>query len=846
MFKKIILCALLLALGLGTNAQVSPLEIRISLSPGDYPPEKILDAIRAKEIRINYSSSALRKGSIKIETEKISVREALEKILDLENYEYVVKDEKILVIPKSNRKIKTYSGFVEEFGSKERLVGVNVTVPSLNLGTTTNSYGYYSLSVPVEDTLEAVISFIGYESQRFRMYHGNHDVNDFQLKPVNTELAEVTVTEKQLSSETSGGSEISLSPMAIEKVPSLLGEIDVLKVLQLLPGVQSGVEGSSGMYVRGGSPDQNLLLLDGVPVYNASHLFGFFSVFNSDAIKNVTLTKGGFPARYGGRLSSVVSIDMKEGNMNEFHGRGSIGLLSSRLTIEGPIVKNKTSFALSGRRTYLDQLMRPFWRDGNRYGYFFHDINLKLNHVISREDRVYLSYYGGRDKFFYDFDSDEYESRNSLGWGNQTASARWNHIYNNRLFGNLTAIYTQYEFRTAIHVKSPFQESGFDYFSRIRDYGLRYDYEYQPILNHKLRFGLSYTLHDFKPQVAQAVGVGQDIPDLSLDISESSLSNDLFAYAEDEWSINPKWKANYGFHYATYFLPDAFYHSLQPRVSLRYMLAPQWSLKASYAEMMQSVHLLANNSIGLPTDVWVTSNAQVRPQYSRQLALGSTKNFGEQWEISTELYYKWMHNLIAYKEGQSLMNSTSWENAVETDGTGNSYGGEIFIRRSTGKLTGWLGYTLAWSNRRFENINNGKEFPFRYDRRHDVSLVFNYEFSEKFDLSLNWVYGTGVAFTMPLAEYYMMGDDGQVVPVTQYSDRNAHRMPAYHRMDIGFNWHRVISWGKSTFSAGLYNAYSRRNPFAIDIRRNWETGERKLMQVSVFPILPSVSYTFNF
>lgn len=821
--------------------------MRLMLQAGSYQPADIIDLIKKQEVELSFPSAALKNQSLNLEEGSYRVDELMPLIFDDSRYRWLLRKGKLLVVPKSNTRVKTYSGFVEEAGSHERLVGVNVAVPSLNIGTTTNSYGYYSLSVPVTDTLEAVVSFIGYESQVFYMYQGNSDINDFQLRPKSTELTEVTVTDKMLSSELVQASETALGPEVFEKMPSLLGEIDVIKVLQMLPGVQSGSEASSGLYVRGGSPDQNLLLLDGVPVYNASHLFGFFSVFNADAIKNVTLTKGGFPARYGGRLSSVVSIDMKEGNMNEYHGRGSLGLLASRLTVEGPIVKNKTSFALSGRRTYFDLLMRPFWDDDNSIGYFFHDVNAKLNHIFSRNDRLYLSFYTGKDKFYYNLSDLNFKSENSVQWGNYTGSMRWNHIYNNKLFGNLTALYTQYEFRTSIYYENKLRANGFDYFSRIRDYGLHYDFEYQPVLNHKFRYGISYTFHDFKPRSAEILGgFGAELSDTSFDISQRNFSNDLYVYAEDQWDISENWKANYGLHYATYFVKDAFYHSLQPRAGLRYLLHDDWSLKASYARMMQSVHLLTNNSVGLPTDIWVTSNERVKPQYSQQLALGSTKNFGEDWELTSEVYYKWMHNLIAYKEGSGLLNSTNWANAVETDGTGKSYGAEVFLRRSAGKTTGWIGYTLSWTQRQFSNINGGETFPFKYDRRHDVSVVFNHAFSERFDFSFNWVYGTGVAFTMPLSDYLVFDEFGNVEEVTQYSARNAYRMPAYHRLDVGFNFHKTTDWGKGTFNISLYNAYSRRNPYAIEIQRQPDSPKRKIMQVSLFPVIPSISYTFEF
>lgn len=757
----------------------------------------------------------------------------------------------------------TISGYIEDAESKERLIGVNVYATGTKYGVSSNTYGFYTLTLP-EGEYDIAVSFIGYQTilQQVKL---TEDLSlDFTLFEEQNELEEVVVVAEELPAEQVRMSTLNLKVADIKKIPAFMGEVDIIRAIQLLPGVQSGSEGTTGFYVRGGSPDQNLILLDGVPVYNASHLFGFFSVFNADAIKNVQLTKGGFPARYGGRLSSVLEIDMKEGNMKEFHGEGSIGLIASKLTLEGPIVKDKTSFIVSGRRTYVDVITAPILSavDGYKAGYYFGDLNAKINHVFSRKDRLYLSYYGGNDRFYYREDySDFYssfqqETESFLEWGNNTASLRWNHLFSSKLFSNLNLTFTQYRFKTGFSDKTigniPEENSfyGFEYFSSIRDYGARYDLEYQLNSKHNLRFGGSYTYHIFNPGASQFM---EEYDGYQLDsiqeFSKPVFANDFYVYAEDDYQLSERWRANYGLHYAGYFLKGTFYHSLQPRLSMRYLLSDAWSVKGSYAYMNQFIHLLSNTGIGLPTDLWVSSTARVRPQISQQIAVGSTRSFaGNRFEFSTELYYKWMDNLIEYKEGASFITSSDWENQVETDGRGWAYGMEVLLRKNKGATTGWIGYTLAWTNRQFDNLNKGEILPYRYDRRHDLSIVVNHEFNENFDIGMTWVFGSGNSFTAPIGEMllpsYYDGDFPSRFQI--YSDRNSERMPSYHRLDVGLNFHKKTKWGQRTWNISIYNAYSRLNPFFLYINEDYNTGNREVRQVSLFPIIPSVAYIFKF
>lgn len=756
----------------------------------------------------------------------------------------------------------TISGYVEDVDSRERIIGVNLYLEGTTTGTISNTFGFYSLSLkPGNYTI--VASFIGYQTIRKTITLDSKNLKlDFELRELVEQLEEVVVTAEEQQVERVQMSQIQLSTAEIKKIPAFLGEVDIIRAIQLLPGVQSGNEGTTGIYVRGGSPDQNLILLDGVPVYNASHLFGFFSVFNADAIKNVNLTKGGFPARFGGRLSSVLEIDMKEGNLREFHGEGSLGLISSKFTFEGPIWKDRTSFIISGRRTYYDILARPFIPEGQEFGYYFADLNAKLNHIISREDRLYASYYNGIDDFsfreeyqedpFFGGSGEGYDE-SGLNWGNHTAALRWNHLFNDKLFSNLTATFSQYKF--SIGFESYYNDgteessSGFEYFSMIRDYGLRYDFEYSLNNQHQLKFGASYTHHTFRPGVAQVEeNFNGERIDSILDLSIPVLAHDAFLYIEDDWRITDRWRVNFGLHYSLYLTDDnAFYHNLQPRISSRFLIRDDWSVKASYAVMNQYVHLLSNSGIGLPTDLWVSSTAKVAPQWSEQIAIGTSKAlFNNQYELSAESYYKTMRNLIEYKEGASFIATTDWQNTVETDGVGEAYGLEVLFRKKKGKTTGWIGYTLAWSNRQFSNLNNGEWYPYRYDRRHDVSVVLNHQFSENFDIGLTWVYGTGNTFTAPIARILLPGQQagfGQVYE--RFSDRNGLRMPPYHRMDLGFNWHKKTSWGERTWNISVYNVYSRNNPFFLYISENFN-GDKRVNQVSLFPIIPSISYQFKF
>lgn len=724
------------------------------------------------------------------------------------------------------------------------MIGATVYAPDKNAGTTTNSFGFYSLTLPA-DTIKLFVAALGFETiNRVIPPAGNISL-DIQLETsLKNQLQEVTVTGgKESIQHRTQMSTVELPVNTIKALPAFMGEVDILKAIQLLPGIQAGSEGSSGLYVRGGGMDQNLILLDGVPVYNASHLFGFFSVFNADAIKSVEVTKGGFPARYGGRLSSVIDINMKEGDKNNYHAEGGIGLVASRLTVEGPIQKGKSSFMISGRRTYVDVLAKPFMKDD--VGYYFYDLNGKVNFRLGAKDHLYISGYFGNDKFHVNekYNSQSYKS--SIKWGNATGVMRWNHQFTPRLFGNLTTYYSRYKFRMSVE-DVYHNNTGVDdayllaYTSGIEDIALKYDFDYRPHPGHNIRAGIGMIAHTYRPGAMQTKQSGTTTEDTTIGIQRTD-AREYDVYIEDDIRLTSKLKANIGLHGTGFSVRDQFYTSLQPRIAARYLLSSELSLKASYVQMNQFIHLLTNSSIGLPTDLWVPATDKVPPMRSQQAAIGVAYTHKKGYEISLEGYYKTMENVIEYKESASFLNpSISWEQKV-VSGKGWSYGAELFIQKKKGRFTGMLGYTLSWTNRKFDALNDGKAFPYRYDRRHDIKIAGVYNLTEKILVSAEWVYGTGNAMTLPIAAY--TAPDGQ--KVTIYGDRNGYRMPAYHRADVSIKFVKEKKRSERAWVIGAYNVYNRKNPFFI-YQGSDMNGRPEFQQVSLFPIIPSISYQFKF
>lgn len=788
-------------------------------------------------------------------------------------------------LPRPAPSVVTISGYVRETGSREALIGVNVYVPGTSTGTATNTYGFYSLTLPAQDSTRLAFSFVGYQTVEQTLNLRNSQTLNVSLLPGRL-LSEVSVTASRTDekvSESSQMSQIAIPVAQIRKIPAFLGEKDVLKVLQLMPGVQKGSEGQTGIYVRGGGPDQNLIILDDAIVYNASHLFGFFSVFNGDALKSVELTKGGFPARYGGRLSSVIDLNMKDGNREKLHGEAGIGLIASRLTLEGPLTKNrKGSFLVSGRRTYLDVVAAPIIRAQTKgettAGYYFYDLNAKANYDLGDHDKIYLSGYFGRDRFSARNNPDA--TNVALGWGNATGTLRWNHLFNQKLFSNLSLIFSNYRFMIASDQKNSTGTDRFslDYNSGIRDWSLKYDFDYYPSPRHSVRMGVQGVYHRFTPSavVVQNTNVNQYRERIdNIDVLESGL------YAEDTWRPLGRWRVNGGFRLSYFRQKDVGYLRPEPRVSAAYTIRPDLSVKASYALMNQYVHLLSNTGIGLPTDLWVPTTDRVRPQQSQQVAVGIAKDFTDGSRLTRGLaltvegYYKTMANIINYREGASFLligdpttaERVRWEDNV-TAGRGWSYGAEILLQKKTGRLSGWLGYTLSWTQWQFAELNGGQSFYPRYDRRHDISVVGIYELSKHITLSGTWVYGTGNALTMPVGRYatYQPGaapvDNSMGNPLMQRlfqetrtvqdygKQKNAFRAEAYHRMDIGVQFHKQKKHHERTWEFSVYNLYSRRNPFFYQLESVSQIGNQPartaLFRYSVFPLVPAFSYNIKF
>jgi len=771
----------------------------------------------------------------------------------------------------------TISGYIRDARSGEALLYATVFDRSRYAGVTTNAYGFYSLTLE-EGQVSLVASFLGYEKAEYEFNLSADRTLDINLQPSSFGLDTLVVvgeTEESIEERT----QMSMARIPVRQVqemPTLLGEPDILRAVQLLPGVQSGNEGTTGIYVRGGGVDQNLFLLDGATVYNPSHLFGFLSIFHARALNDVTLFKGAFPARYGGRLSSVVDLSMKEGNMKEFEGEASIGLAASSFTIEGPLKEDQTSFIFSGRRSLLDVALAPFSASDDYPNYALFDFNGKLNHRFSSKDRVYASVYGGSDSYSQvnEFENSENnDPRNVFGidWGNTIATFRWNHLFSDKLFSNTALLYSRYHLETEQEdVRFRRTESNelvqerfrLLYDSGVEDIGAKIDFDLIPSPSHHIRFGGQVTNHRFSTGTLQLNEGPVNTPrqdTLLVPVSDiNSLEGAI--YLEDDIKIGRMIGLNLGVRGSIYTVDNTTYNAIEPRVALRISLPFNWALKASYTRMSQYIHLLVNSGLGLPTDLWVPATGNVKPQESEQITVGLAHTIEGAYELSIEAYHKTMDGIIEYKEGANLLGaSQSWQDNVES-GKGKSYGAEVFLQKQKGRTTGWLGYTLSWSDRTFENLNDGRTFPFRYDRRHDVALTVVHRLKDWLSVSGSWIYGTGTAVTISTARFspaILLDDTGlQAIPTTNVEsellgDRNGFRMAAYHRLDLGANFEWPSKRGGAhLISVGAYNSYNRRNPYFLFIEENLQESindtELVLKQASLFPVLPSFSYAYQF
>ena len=803
----------------------------------------------------------------------------------------------------------TVSGYVNEKGSKESLMGVTVYVVEYQTGTATNTYGFYSITLAEKDSITLIYSSVGFSADTLKIgFRSNSNINVELAQGVN--LQEIVVQGERVNSEVTQMSTIKITSKEVKSIPMLLGEKDVFKTLMLLPGVSSGTEGTSGMYVRGGGPDQNLVILDEATIYNTSHLLGFFSIFNGDAIKSIELTKGGFPARYGGRLSSIIDVNMKEGNKQSYHGEGGIGILSSHAMVEGPIVKNKSSFMVSARRTYFDILSRPVIAavSHNTFnaGYFFFDLNAKLNYDFGDKNKLYVSGYWGKDKFYLTQQDRIYKEKLKMGlyWQNGAAIVRWNHLFSSKLFSNLSFIFSDYSMDVFAHQKLGNDFMNMDYYSGIRDYNLKYDFTYTINPNHTILMGATATLHLFRPSALAFVN-----SDTSVNLSQGIkiLGLETAVYVEDEMRIGKKFRINPGFRAASFTVRGKTYFSPEPRVNTSYNFLPNFAAKASYAMMQQNIHLLSTSTIGLPTDLWVPSTSNVKPQRSQQVAVGLAYDLKKpKLSFSLEGYYKTMTRMIAYREGTGFYffdvldgdfdelidtkpaksGELVWEKNLTT-GKGWAYGMEFLVRKTAGNFTGWIGYTLSWTMQQFDELNFGKKFYARYDRRHDVSIVLMYDIGKRVNLSAAWVYATGNAVTIPESMYYYDGGmiqsifshlsqnyerepDREFNPTTRflntietYGERNNFRMQAFHHLDISIQIKtknkpdRKWKW-EGIWEVSVYNVYNHKNAFFYNVESDTEyysdgqggmvAGESRtfLQKICIFPIIPSISYNFKF
>ncbi len=752
----------------------------------------------------------------------------------------------------------TISGFIYDQNTGEILIGATIFEKNTQTGVVSNKYGFYSLTVQSNDSLNIEASYLGYKPLNIKTPANQNIHIDLKLTASAIALKNVTISASKGDNiiQRNETGVVRLPIKDIEALPNLFGEVDIVRAYQLTPGVQSGGEAKSELYVRGGSPDQNLILLDDVPLYYVAHFGGVFSVFNADAINDVTLTKGGFPARYGSRLSSILDIRMKEGNMQKLSVQGTVGLLSSKLSVEAPIIKNKMSFIVSARKNLL-----PIFKIMNTgLSYNFYDINAKLNYRLSKTDKLFLSYYMGDDKISMAKKTKISHNKTAVKWGNTLFAFRWNHVFNNKVFSNLTLSNTYYRYKNIfkydVKTDSLSKRLNHSFLTGINDISLKLDFTY--LVNSKLnfKFGANSIYHTFIPNNEHFFQEGTNIATTEKNYSSSLNAIENAIYLENDLRFNLI-NANMGLRYSSYHIGNTNYYLFEPRILLNCILREDFSIKYSFSKMNQYVHLLAYSGVGIPSDYWLPTNENVKPENSLQNTVSLSKTFYDnKYELSLEAYHKTLNNLITFLPGESLIgNFENWENVVEKNGTGLNYGLELFLQKKSGRTTGWLGFTASKAQRTFENINNGKAYAFKYDRLFDVSIVINYKLKDNITLSGTWTYGTGYPITLAVEHYTIQSQE-----IFIYSDKNSFRMRDYHRLDVSVNFKKQTNWGERTWSISIFNLYNRQNPYyyyydrkLINNNNNNNNNDfmpvyddLKLYQQSLFSIFPSVSYSFKF
>ncbi|MDA3891580.1 MAG: TonB-dependent receptor plug domain-containing protein [Salinivirgaceae bacterium] len=766
----------------------------------------------------------------------------------------------------------TISGYVRDYQSKEPLLGVNIYNTLTKKGASTNDFGFYSISYNKGETINLVFSYIGYNSNSIS-FVATQDIHKNIVLSGDNVLTAVDILATKKEEEIPTISVLSIPVKQLKMLPTIAGEPDVIRSFQLMPGVQAGKEGTSGIYVRGGSPDQNLFLLDDIPLYNVSHIGGFLSTFDPNAISDVKLYKGGFPARYGGRLSSVVDLRMKDGNKQKVSGEVSVGTLATKFSLEGPIKNDTSSYFISARRCNADLVTRPLSLLDSKgeamAGYTFYDLYGKYNKILKNNDRVFLSFYAGSDKIFLRVNdkAKSTESRsdklnNNIRWGNVMASLRYSHQFSPKVFSNTVFAYTQYQYKTTVKSKSTEPGSN-DYTnfssilfnSGVNDITLKENIDLYVSDKHKFKIGFVSIIHFFDPGSSHYSGK-YAITDANKVAGNSKMNAfETNAYVEDEWYISNRLSSNIGIRFSNYLVQERSFLSLQPRININYLFHKNFSAKASYVEMNQNVHLVSSSGAGLPSDIWLPATPYLEPEKSRQLTIGFAHTSASKTPIvfSLEAYYKTMNHLIEYKEGTSTFNNNNnWASKVEHNGNAEVYGIEFLAQKRTGNTTGWVSYTWSKNFRTFEHINKGLAYPYKYDRRHDFSLVINHKFSDHITFSSTWTFSTGNAVTLAtnkydISNFNMNQNNGtSFAEVHLYNGRNSYRMPAFHKLDVGVNFIKVKKKGIRTWNISVYNAYARQNTFMLYYKYDRIENKVKLYQLSLFPFIPSVSYSFRF
>lgn len=857
------------------------LDAPVTLQIDKQPLPAILTAIEAAHpVTFSYDSRILPQDEVSCDFRKLPLRDALDRLLHPADILWELKGN-ILVLtqrqaPPDEPMWHVLYGYVEDSATGERLAGAQVMDLRSRNGTLTNDAGFFSLRLR-RDSVKLVVSMLGYDIHAERFFLGG---STRRVVPLAGGLGidPVVITDRDRSSdmEEAGVSVINVPLAELEKLPAFMGESDVVNLLRMMPGVHQGGDGSQGFYVRGGGPDQNLVLLDGATVYNASHLFGFYSIFNSDALKDAKLVKGGFPARYGGRLSSVVDIQAKDGNLQRWEGGAHLGLVSAKIMIGGPLIKGKTSCFFSARRTILEPyfaLINKFSlpQQGNRLGYSFLDLQGKLQHIIGTRDRLLLGAYVGGDRFSsgYDINSSGVSNQFDFGlrWSNKLGSLQWRHEWSSRLFSQFYLLGSEYIYQATSASKLTLSggqpdRNNLETRSSVRDYGAKMAWDWMPDSHNWVRMGLSTTNHLFQPErfIQSIEGQAGDTSFTRL-VQRPIRSWEHMAWVEDQIRLGKVLNLNLGAHFSAYQVDSSFFWSLQPRASARLNLPLSIGVQTSYTDMVQYIHLLSNSGVGLPVDLWVPATSSVPPQRSRQVSLGIDKRFlKDGWMFTAEAYYKEMHDLIDYQTGVNFLGNTDWQDLVEKGGQGWSRGVEFFLRKTRGRITGWLGYTLSKTDRQFSGINFGQRYPYKFDRRHDLSTALIYRATDRITLSATWVYATGNAITFPEAVYYapsvpLLGfwdlNQGQELDVIiSYGSRNSTRLQDYHRLDINMSITKPVKWGEMFWNVGIFNVYNRRNPYFLFLRADYSVDPNspaiKVRKMSLLPILPEFNFGFKF